>query len=121
MGSGRVPWSCGDGASRTAGLRRPEGFATYNAHFEISHRKQDEIISEIRRSADRIVGKQDQMLDKQDQTIATIQGCSDKMLDKQDQTTSEVRTPSNNLGDMMNRHFQRIDGEIRLIKDKIGT
>ena len=67
-----------------------EGFATYNAHFEISHRKQDEIISEIRRSTDHIVGKQDQ-------TIATIQGCSDKMLDKQDQTTSEVRTLSNSL------------------------
>ena len=81
-----------------------EGFATYNMHFEISLRKQDEIISEIRRSTDHIVGKQDQMLDKQDQmldkqdqTIATIQGCSDKMLDKQDQTTSEVRTLSNNL------------------------
>lgn len=34
-----------------------EGIATYHMHFEISLRKQDEIISEIRRSADRISGK----------------------------------------------------------------
>lgn len=97
-----------------------EGFATGNMHFEISHRKQDETISEIRRSTDRI-------LERQDQTIATIQGYSEKMLDKQDQmldkqdqTTSEVRSLSNNLGDMMDGRFQRLEGEIRLIKDKIG-
>ena len=72
-----------------------EGFDTGNMHFEISHRKQDQL-------------------------IATIQGYSEKMLDKQDQTSSEVRRLSDNLGNMMDRRFQRLDGEIRLIKGKIG-
>ena len=93
-----------------------EGFATGNMHFEISHRKQDQMLDK----QDQMLDKQDQMLDKQDQTIATIRGYSEKMLDKQDQTTAEVRSLSNNLSDMMDSRFQRLEGEIRLIKDKIG-
>ncbi len=80
-----------------------EGFDTGNMHFEISHRKQD------------------QMLDKQDQMIATIQGYSEKMLDKQDQTSAEVRHLSDNLGNMMDRRFQRLEGEIRLITESGGA
>ena len=104
-----------------------EGFATGNMHFEISHRKQDQTIATIRGYSekmldkqDQMLDKQDQMLDKQDQTIATIRGYSEKMLDKQDQTTAEVRSLSNNLSDMMDSRFQRLESEIRLIKDKIG-
>ena len=72
-----------------------EGFATGQTHFKISHKKQDQTIAEIRGSTDRVV-------DKQDQTIAEIHGLS------------------GNLHDMMDRRFQRIEGEIRLIKEKIG-
>ena len=118
-----------------------EGFATGNMHFEISHRKQDQMldkqdqmldkqdqmldkqdqtIATIQGYSEKMLDKQDQMLDKQDQTIATIQGYSEKMLDKQDQTSAEVRRLSDNLGNMMDRRFQRLEGEIRLIKGKIG-
>ena len=111
-----------------------EGFATGNMHFEISHRKQDQMldkqdqmldkqdqtIATIQDYSEKMLDKQDQMLDKQDQTIATIQGYSEKMLDKQDQTSAEVRRLSDNLGNMMDRRFQRLEGEIRLIKGKIG-
>ncbi len=111
-----------------------EGFATGNMHFEISHRKQDQMLDKQDQTIatiqgysekmldkqDQMLDKQDQMLDKQDQTIATIQGYSEKMLDKQDQTSAEVRRLSDNLGDMMDRRFQRLEGEIRLIKGKIG-
>ena len=111
-----------------------EGFATGNMHFEISHRKQDQMldkqdqmldkqdqtIATIQGYSEKMLDKQDQMLDKQDQTIATIQGYSEKMLDKQDQTSAEVRRLSDNLGDMMDRRFQSLEGEIRLIKGKIG-
>ena len=55
------------------------------------------------------IGKQDQMLDKQDQ-----------MLDKQDQTVTEIRNLSTNMHDMMDIRFNRLEGEIRLIKEKIG-
>ena len=118
-----------------------EGFATGNMHFEISHRKQDQMLDkqdqtiatiqgysekmldkqdQMLDKQDQMLDKQDQMLDKQDQTIATIQGYSEKMLDKQDQTSAEVRRLSDNLGNMMDRRFQRLEGEIRLIKGKIG-
>ena len=104
-----------------------EGFATGNMHFEISHRKQDQTIATIQDYSEKV-------LDKQDQTIATIQGYSEKMLDKQDQmldkqdqmldkqdqTSAEVRRLSDNLGNIMDRRFQRLEGEIRLIKGKIG-
>ena len=100
-----------------------EGFATGSMHFEISHRKQDQMLDkqdQMLDKQDQMLDKQDQMLDKQDQTIATIRGYSEKMLDKQDQTTAEVRSLSNNLSDMMDSRFQRLEREIRLIKDKIG-
>ncbi len=111
-----------------------EGFATGNMHFEISHRKQDQMLDKQDQTIatiqgysekmldkqDQMLDKQDQMLDKQDQTIATIQGYSEKMLDKQDQTSAEVRRLSDNLGNVMDRRFQRLEGEIRLIKGKIG-
>ena len=85
-----------------------EGFGAGHMLFERSFQKQDEML-----------GHQQKMLDKQDQTIATIQGYSEKMLDKQDQTTLEVRVLSNNLGGMMDRRFQRLEGEISLIKEKM--
>ena len=97
-----------------------EGFATGNMHFEISHRKQDQMLDKQDQTIATIRGYSEKMLDKQDQTIATIRGYSEKMLDKQDQTTAEVRSLSNNRGDMMDSRFQRLESEIRLIKDKIG-
>ncbi len=97
-----------------------EGFATGNMHFEISHRKQDQMLDKQDQTIATIQGYSEKMLDKQDQTIATIQGYSEKMLDKQDQTSAEVRRLSDNLGNMTDRRFQRLEGEIRLIKGKIG-
>ncbi len=53
--------------------------------------------------------KQDQMPGKQDQ-----------MPGKQDQTTAEIRSLSNNMHDMMDDRFQRLENEIHQIKEKIG-
>lgn len=72
-----------------------EGFATEQAHFTISHKKQD-------------------------QTIAEIRGSTDRILDKQDQTIAEIHGLSGNLHDMMDHRFQRLEGEIHQIKEKIG-
>ena len=79
-----------------------EGFGTGAIHFEQANEKLDK------------------MLDKQDETIATIRERSDRMLDKQDETTTEIRNLSDNMQSMMDRRFQRLESEIRLIKNKIG-
>ena len=44
----------------------------------------------------------------------------DGMLEKQDQTVSEIQGLSNNMHDMMDRRFQRLEGDVRQIKEKIG-
>ena len=89
-----------------------EGFATGYALLMNSDKKQDQMLDK----QDQMLDKQDQMLDKQDQ-----------MLDKQDQvlvvqgeTVSAIRGLSDNMHDMIDGRFQRLDGEIRLIKEKIG-
>ena len=118
-----------------------EGFGTGAIHFEQANEKldkmldkqdkmldkqdkmldkQDETIATIRERSDRMLDKQDKMLDKQDETIATIRERSDRMLDKQDETTTEIRNLSDNMQSMMDRRFQRLESEIRLIKNKIG-
>ena len=110
--------------------KQDQTIATIQGYSEKMLNKQDQTIATIQGYSEKMLDKQDQtiatiqgysekMLDKQDQTIATIQGYSEKMLNKQDQTTSEVRVLSNNLGGMMDRRFQRLDGEISLIKEKM--
>ena len=42
------------------------------------------------------------------------------MMGKQDETATEIRNLSDNLQSMMDRRFQRLESEIRLIKNKIG-
>lgn len=49
------------------------------------------------------------MLDKQDKVLA-VQG----------ETVRAIRGLSDNMHDMIDGRFQRLDGEIRLIKEKIG-
>lgn len=67
-----------------------EGFATGYALLTRSDKKQDKMLE-----------KQDQMLDVQGKTVGAIHGLSDSM------------------HDMMDRRFRRLDGKIRLIKEKI--
>ena len=93
-----------------------EGFGTGAIHFEQANEKLDKMLDK----QDKMLDKQDKMLDKQDETIATIRERSDRMLDKQDETTTEIRNLSDNMQSMMDRRFQRLESEIRLIKNKIG-
>lgn len=55
------------------------------------------------------------MLDKSDQ-ILDMQG---KALLIQGKTVKAIRGLSDSMHDMMDRRFRRLDGEIRLIKEKI--
>ena len=92
-----------------------EGFGTSRMYagildkkMDLQLEKQDQTISAIQDSSNKMLDKQDQMLDKQDQ-----------MLDKQDQTISAIQDHSTNIHDMMDSRFQRIEGDVRSIKEKI--
>ena len=65
---------------------------------------------------DSMLGKQDVMLEKQDKMLSKM----DSMLEKQDKTIKEIRALREDLKAYMDERFRRIEGEIKLIKEKLG-
>ena len=97
-----------------------EGLGTGHMLLMASNYKQDQMLGK----QDQMLGKQDQMLGKQDQMLGKqdqMLGKQDQMLGKQDQTVTGIRALSNNMQNMMDIRFNRLEGEIRLIKEKIGS
>lgn len=74
--------------------------------------KQDVMLSKM----DSMLGKQDVMLEKQDKMLSKM----DSMLEKQDKTIKEIRALREDLKAYMDERFRRIEGEIKLIKEKLG-
>ncbi len=64
--------------------------------------------------------RRDRRVNRRERRAINARYANQKMFDKWDQTTSEVRNSRTTWGDMTERRFQRVEGEIDMIKEKIG-